>query len=209
MSGNPIAPGSLLKGAIVAIANDGSKRSLAFQYNPDTMQRTLQPNTVGGQPGSRSRAVRFAGAPTETITLDCRFSAVDAIDAGDVGQGIAPQLAALAVLLYPKSADVIQAQSMLDDGLIEVVPALADRLLFVWGANRVLPVELTSATIVEELYDAELVPVLATVTLTLRALSYSDVDEANGSYAAFLSYQQGLEGLAQGAFSSGGAEDWE
>lgn len=205
MNGNPVAPGNLVKGAIVAIAADGTKRSLAFQYNPDTLQRSLQPNTVGGHAGSRSRAVRFAGAPTETITLDCRFSAIDAIDAGNVGQGIAPQLAALALLLYPKSADVIKAQAMLDAGTIEVVPALADRLLFVWGANRVLPVELTSATIVEELYDADLVPVLATVTLTLRAVSYSDVDESNGSYAAFLSYQQGLEGLAGSAFTGGDA----
>lgn len=204
MSTGPQLHGRLQKGAIVAIAGDGSKRSIAFQYNPDTLQRTIEPNTVGGRPGSRSRAVRFAGAPTETITIDCRFSAIDAIAAGDVGQGIAPQLAALAVLVYPSSADVLQAQSMLDGGLIEVVPALADRLLFVWGGTRVIPVALTSATIVEELYDSDLVPVLASVTLTLRAMSYSDVDSSNPAFSEFIAYQQRLEGLASAAFTSGG-----
>lgn len=204
MSATPLQPGNLQTGAIVAVAADGSKRSLAFQYNPDTLRRTIEPNTVGGRPGSRSRAVRFAGAPTETFTIDCRFSAVDAIAAGNVGDGIAPQLAALAVLVYPSSADVLQAQSMLDAGTVEVVPALADQLLFVWGAARVIPVQLTSATIVEELYDSDLVPVLATVTLTLRAVSYSDVDETNAAYSEFITYQRDLERLAESAFTTGG-----
>lgn len=203
MSGAPQLPRSQTA-ALVAIAAGGSKRSLAFQYNPETLRRTIEPNVVGGRPGSRSRAVRFAGAPVETITIDCRFSAIDAIDAGDVGSGIAPQLAALAVLVYPKSKDVLQAQSMLDAGTVEVVPALADQLLFVWGGTRVIPVQLMSAAIVEELYDSDLVPVLATVTLTLRAMSYSDVDQTNTAFSQFISYQQGLEGLAEGAFTSRG-----
>lgn len=201
-----IAP-PLQQGAIVAIAADGSKRSLAFQYNPDTLRRTVEPNTVGGHAGSRSQAVRFAGAPTETITLECRFSAVDAVSPGTGvvhGDGVGPQLAALATLAYPKSADVQRAQQQLDAGTVEVVPALADRLLFVWGGARVVPVRLTSATIVEELYDRDLVPILATVTLTLQAVSYSDVDETNPSFSEFLSYQQKLESLAAQAYTAGG-----
>jgi hypothetical protein len=188
------------RAALVSVAADGSKRSLSFQYNPDTLRRTLEPNTVGGHPGSRSRVVRYAGAPTETITLDCHFSSVDTPDGG---QGVAPQLAALALLLYPRSSDVQQAQSMLGEGMIEVLPAVADELLFVWGRTRVLPVELTSATIVEELYDADLVPVLATVTLTLRALTYSDVDSTNAAFSDFLTYQAGLEQLAGQAYGPG------
>jgi len=194
----------LEKGAIVVVAADGSKRSLSFQYNPDTLHRTLEPNTVGGRPGSRSRAVRFAGAATETITLDCRFSAVDAIDAGKLGDGVAPQLAALAILTYPSSSDVLSAQRMLDAGTVEVLPAIADRLLFVWGGTRVVPVQIMSATIVEEMYDRHLIPVLATVTLTLRAVSYSDVDETNQSFSEFIAYQQKLESLAAQAFTAGG-----
>lgn len=201
-----IAP-PLQQGAIVVIATDGSKRSLSFQYNPDTLRRTVEPNIVGGRAGSRSQAARFAGGASETITIDCRFSAVDAVapHTGVVhGDGIAPQLAALALLAYPHSADVLQAQQQLDAGTIEVIPTLADRLLFVWGGTRVVPVQLTSATIVEELYDRDLTPILATVTLTLRAVSYSDVDETNPSFAEFISYQQKLESLAARAYTAGG-----
>ena len=196
--------GPVQKGALVAVAADGSKRSLAFQYNPDTLRRSLEPNLVGGHPGSRSQAVRYAGAPTQTITVECRFSAADAIAAGDVGQGIAPQLAALQTLVSPASADVLQAQTMLDAGTIEVLPALADRLLFVWGGTSVLPVQLTDVAIVEQLHDRDLVPVLATVTLTMRAVTYSDVGEGNASYGEYVSYQRQLERLAAGAFTSGG-----
>jgi hypothetical protein len=201
-----IAP-PLEQGAIVVISSDGTKRSLAFQYNPDSLRRTVEPNTVGGRAGSRSQAVRFAGAAAETITLDCRFSAVDAVapHTGVVqGDGIAPQLAALAMLGYPRSSDVLQAQQQLDGGTIEVVPTLAPRLLFVWGGDRVVPVQLTSATIVEELYDRDLVPILATVTLTLRAVSYSDVDETNPQFNQFIAYQQKLESLAAQAYTAGG-----
>ena len=67
-----------------------------------------------------------------------------------------------------------------------------------------MPVRLTSATIVEELYDRDLVPILATVTLTLQAVSYSDVDETNPSFSEFISYQQKLESLAAKAFTAGG-----
>jgi hypothetical protein len=199
----------LQQGALVVIAADGSKRSLTLQYNPDTLRRTVEPNVVGGRAGSRSQAVRFAGAANETITLDCRFSAVDAVSpqTGVVqGDGIAPQLAALALLAYPSSTDVLQAQQQLDAGTIEVVPALADRLLFVWGGTRVVPVALASATIVEELYDRDLTPILATVTLTLRTVSYSEVDETNPSFSEFISYQQRLESLAASAYTAGGGQ---
>jgi hypothetical protein len=202
-----IAVPPLQQGALVQIAADGSKRSLAFQYNPETLRRTLQPNVVGGTEGSRSQALRFAGAANETITLDCRFSAVDDVTPGTGvvrGDGIAPQLAALALLTYPKTRTVSTAQKELDKGSVEVLPAIAERLLFVWGGTRVLPVELTSATIVEELYDRNLVPILATVTLTLRAVTYSDVDETNKAFPEFISYQQNLEELAKKAFTSGG-----
>ena len=196
----------LQQGALVAISGDGSKRSLAFQYNPDSLRWTVEPNTVGGRPGSRSVAVRFAGAPAETITLDCRFSAVDTLAPGTgvaEGDGIAPQLAALAMLASPSTSTVLTAQAELDAGTIEVLPAVADRLLFVWGGSRVVPVALTSTTIVEELYDRDLVPVLATVTLSLRVMTYSDVDEANPAFAEFVAYQRNLESLAAKAFNTG------
>ena len=200
------APGAqvpLARGSLVQTAPGGPSRAITFQFNPESVHRTIEPNTVGGRPGARSEAVRFAGAPAETLTLECRLTSAE----GDTGStDIQPQLAALALLAYPTTASVRAAQTALDGGSIEVLPALADGLLFVWG-QRVLPVRLESCTIVEELYDAELRPVLATVTLTLRALSYSDVDAANPAAGQFLTYQSGLERTAASAYAPWTAPD--
>ena len=194
------------RGALVTVSASGTKRSIAFQYNPETLRSTLEPNLVGGKPGSRSQATRYAGAPLETITLDCRFSASDATASGDIGvsaQGIAPTLAALALLAYPSLADVTAAQALLDQGSIEVMPALADELLLVFG-SRVVPCEIESMAVVEQLYDTKLTPVLATVTLTLRTITYSDVSPPNRAYSDFIAYQRGLERTAAPAYDSGG-----
>ncbi len=204
---NPASTVAYTKGALVSIIAGGAKQSIPFQYNPDTVRRSIEPNTVGGQPGMRSQAVRFAGAPSETIVLDCRFSAADGLDRGDATAaryGIAPQLAALALLVYPSTGDVQQAQQQLDAGSLEIVPALASRLLFVWGAQRVIPCRLAGYSITEQLHDPDLSPVMATVSMTLHVLSYSDVDSANPSYHEFITYQQGLERLGAMLSTGGG-----
>src|SRR5581483_7941947 len=148
-----------------------------FQYNPETVRRTIEPNLVGGKPGTRSQTVRFAGAAAETLTLDCRFSSSGGTDSGDTtiaANGIAPTLAALSLLAYPAVSDVLAAQSALGQGRVDVIPPAADELLLVFG-SRVAPCQIESFSVTEELYDNELVPVLATVTMTLRLVTYSDV----------------------------------
>jgi hypothetical protein len=47
----------LLKGAIVAIDPAASRRStIVFQYNPETLKRSLEPQLAGGQGGGSSLA---------------------------------------------------------------------------------------------------------------------------------------------------------
>lgn len=205
MTTPPANRAPLPRAALVSIATDGSKRSIPFQYIPESLRRTLQPNTVGGQPGLRAQAVRFAGAPAETITLECQFAAADGLDQGDsvtAQYGVGPALAALALLVYPATADVQAAQRLLDAGQIEVAPPAADRLLFVWGAQRVIPCSVTAFAVTEQLYDSNLTPVLASVSLSLRAMSYSDVDATSPTFNDFLVYQRGLEHMAQSAYGA-------
>lgn len=202
---NPLQAAPLSQAALVSVDAAGARRAIAFQYAPETVRRTIEPNVVGGRGAERSQAVRFAGAAAETLTLDARLSCVETTDAGGgTAQGVAPQLAALALLAYPSAADVQRAQSMLEAGSIEVLPAIADELLLVFGRTRVVPCQIVSFSIVEEIYDNDLVPVLATVSLTLRLTSYSDVDHANRAWSDFLTYQQGLEALAAQAVTPGG-----
>jgi hypothetical protein len=200
----PSAQNRLTRGLLVQTDATGTSKAITFQFNPESVQRTLEPNTVGGRPGARSEIVRYAGAPSETLTLECRLSAADGAD-GNAGTvpapgGIEPQLAALALLAYPSTTDVQAAQALLDAGTVEVLPAPADPLLFVWG-SRVMPVRVVTCSIVEELYDASLSPVLATVSLSLRTLSYSDVDATTTTAHQFMAYQQGLETTAAAAYT--------
>jgi hypothetical protein len=188
-------PGSprLMKGAIIGIDPFNPLASIVlFQYNPDTLTRTLTAQTTGGQGGDRSEAMRLKGAPTEDIRLDVEIDATDQLEKGDgltAAMGIYPQLSALEMLIYPKSALVIANTVLLAAGTIEVIPAVAPLTLFIWGPKRILPVRLTSFSITEEAYDAGLNPIRAKVSLGLRVLSYNDLSLTHPGYAIFLAHQ--------------------
>ena len=197
-------PGSprLIKGAIVAIDPFNPLASIiVFQYNPDTMTRSLTARAAGGgaQGGARSEALRLAGAPNETISLAVEIDATDQLDSGDAlgtTLGIYPQLSALEMLLYPKSAVVIANTVLAAVGTIELVAPEAPLTLFIWGIKRIVPVRLSSFSIAEEAYDVNLNPIRAKVTLGMQVLSYSDLSLTNPGYYVFLAHQVVKEAMA-------------
>ena len=195
-------PGSprLLKGAIVGIDPFNPLASVViFQYNPDTLTRTLQAQTTGGQGGERSEALRLRGAPTEDIQVAIEIDATDQLERSDplaVTLGIYPQLSALEMLIYPKSSLVIANTALLALGTIEVIPPLAPFTLFIWGPKRVVPVRLTQFQIAEEAYDVGLNPIRARVTLGLQVLSYNDLPLTHPGYGVFLAHQIVKEAMA-------------
>ena len=195
----PRAP-KLLKGAIVAIDPLNPLASvIIFQYNPKQLSRQVQART-GGQEGAQAEALRLAGPPTETITIsELDLDASDQLEKGDpVAQsmGIYPQLSALEMLLYPKSATVIANTVLLAAGTIEVIQPEAPLTLFIWGIKRVLPVRLTSFTINEVQYDPQLNPTVANLNLTLNVLSYNDFPVTHPGYYLFLAHQVVKETMA-------------
>jgi|APLak6261658528_1056013.scaffolds.fasta_scaffold00017_7 hypothetical protein len=197
----------LLKGALVTVPMPiGSAQVIAFQYNPDTLNRTLQ-TQGGGDGGERSEALRLKGAPAETLRLEVELDATDALERGDAtagSLGIHPQLAALELLIYPPSALVIANTALLASGTIEIVAPEAPMTLLVWGPMRVLPVRLTEFTIAEEMYDPNLNPIRAKVALGLRVLSYNDLGLTHPGYHLFLAHQATKESLASLAGRMGG-----
>jgi hypothetical protein len=197
-------PGSprLIKGAIVGIDPFNPLASIiVFQYNPDTMTRSLTARTAGGgtQSGARTEALRLAGAPNETISLAVEIDATDQLESSDAlgtTLGIYPQLSALEMLLYPKSAVVIANTVLAAVGTIELVAPEAPLTLFIWGVKRIVPVRLSSFSIAEEAYDVNLNPIRAKVTLGLQVLSYSDLSLTNPGYYLFLAHQVVKEAMA-------------
>jgi hypothetical protein len=195
-------PGSprLTKGAIVGIDPLNPLASvIVFQYNPKSLSRSLEATTTGGE-GARADVLRLAGAPAETITIgELEIDATDQLETGNPlaeTMGIYPQLSALEMLLYPKSAGVILNTALLAAGTIEVIPPEAPFTLFVWGLKRVLPVRITSFTIDEQEYDPSLNPIRATVSLGMRVLSYNDFPVAHPGYALFVAHQVAKEVMA-------------
>src|SRR5262245_2840387 len=68
MTNFPRSP-RLTKGAIVGIDIMNPLASvIVFQYNPESVTRTLQPQS-SGEGGDRAEALRLKGAPVETIKL--------------------------------------------------------------------------------------------------------------------------------------------
>ncbi len=194
----------LLKGALVAVdlANANSQTTIAFQYNPDTLRRTLTPQVAGGEKGQRSETIRLTGAPEETLNLDVIVNAIDQLESGKGSDGIHPQLAAMEMLLYPQAGQVQSDNSLLGQGKMEIgAPYDAPLVLFVWGPRRVLPVMLTNVTVTEEEFDTNLNPIRARVSLGMRALSYSDLDSKHKGYDLFLAYQKSKERLARSGIS--------
>ena len=194
-------PGSprLLKGALVGIDPlVPVPNVVAFQYNPDTMTRRLEPRAVTAE-GDRGEAYRLTGAPKETITLTIEVDATDQLEADNplaTAAGVYPTLAALEVLLYPKSATVIANDILSLIGTIEVIPVQAPMTLFVWGPQRILPVRLTSMSITEEAHDPQLNPIRAKVELALTVLSYQDLSVTDPAYTLFLAHHVVKEVMA-------------
>jgi hypothetical protein len=194
-------PGSprLLKGAIVAIDPLNPLASVVvFQYNPDSLERSIRPR-IAGEGGDRGEVLRLSGPPRETISVEIELDAVDGLETGDavaVANGVAPALAALEMLVTPKSPLVIANEVLAAVGVIEVIPPEAPLTLFVWGPKRVLPVKVNELTITEQAFDPNLNPILAKVRLSLGVLTSYDVGLLSAGGALSLANQIVKEALA-------------
>jgi hypothetical protein len=196
----------LAKGGIVLIDPETAavQRIITLQYNPDTLTRTLQVQTIGESTG-RSEALRLTGPPIETIKLDAEIDATDQLEEADSAAtevGIHPQLAALETIIYPTSTQLLNNNSLAQSGTLEIIPMQAPLTLFVWSKNRILPVRITDFSITEEAFDVNLNPIRAKISLGMRILTVDDVGFAHKGGGLYMSYHQNKESLA-GMLSGG------
>jgi len=113
----------------------------------------------------------------ETLAFEIRLDATDALDAGDevaARFGVAPTLSTLELMTYPKGAGVLSEALATVLGTKkgyqfgpEENPPL---VLFIWGTQRVLPVNINSMSIVETEFDWSLNPIRATVSVSLTVI---------------------------------------
>jgi hypothetical protein len=186
-------PGSprTLKGGFVLMDADGKAvmRTVAFQYNPDSLSRTLTPRGAKADAGDRLEGLRLVGPPIETIKIEIEIDATDRLEhpgsnADTVANGIAAELAELEMIISPAPDDIAAADGLARSGTLEVLPLPSPLVLLALGRNRLIPVRITEFSIVEEAFDTQLNPIRARVSLGMRALSIDDL--AFGSKGAEL-----------------------
>jgi hypothetical protein len=206
---SPISP-RLLKGGLVQVDPDTAQvlRVIALQYNPDSLQRSLQVQASGTDGGDRSQALRLKGAAVETIKLEAEIDATDGLadPSGHpdvVRLAIHPQLAALETLVHPRADDLQRNDALAASGVLEVLPLQAPLTLFVWSVQRVVPVRVTDLSVTEEAFDVALNPIRAKVSLSLRVLSVDDLGFQHRGGTLFMSYLRKKEALAARAGSVG------
>ena len=74
MSAFPNSP-RLLKGGLVLLDSDSGavQRVITLQYNPDTLTRSLTPQSAGADGTDRSEVLRLKGPPVETFKLEAEI----------------------------------------------------------------------------------------------------------------------------------------
>jgi hypothetical protein len=189
-----------MKGAIIGLDPFNPLASvIIFQYNPETLTRTLTAQTTGSDNADKGEALRLKGPPKEEIKLDLEIDATDQLEqakAPATKMGLHPTLASLEMLLYPKSALMIANEVLAAVGMIELIAPEAPMTLFVWGPGRTLPVRLTGFTITEEAFDPNLNPIRAKVGLSLHVLNYQDLGLLSAGGALFMAHQVAKEVMA-------------
>jgi hypothetical protein len=186
-------------GGIVLIDPDTGtvQRIIAFEINPDTLTRSFQIRGVSGEGGDRIEALRLKGPPVETLKMDVMIDAM--IGAGNpviAEVGLHPQLAALELLCYPRSTDLLSEKGKADAGTLEIAPAMGPLPLLVWGPKRIVPVRVTELSVTEEEFDEKLNPVRAKVSLGLRVLTVDDLGFGNKGGELFMTHLTAREQLA-------------
>jgi hypothetical protein len=189
-----------IKGGLVLVDPDQGTvlRLIAMQYNPETLTRSFQVQGVGGEAGDRLDVLRLKGPPIETIKVEAELDAADALEhpvqnSTTAALGLQPQIAALETLIYPDSGTIRSNQSLAQIGTLEITPAQAPLILFVWSKNRIIPVRITELSVTEEAFDPALNPIRAKVSLTMRTLSVNDFPTDHRGISLYLAYQQTKE----------------
>jgi len=109
----------------------------------------------------------------ESISFELRLDATDKLDEGDpIAQqyGIAPQLSALELMVYPKAETEFGADLGSSEGYSFSNEENPPMIIFIWGEDRVLPVNINSMNVTETEFNTQLAPIRATVSVNLTVI---------------------------------------
>jgi len=173
---------------------------IIFQYNPESVTRTLTAYDPTAAPAATPAASSTSGSttaraqpfdPQEEFSLRLILDASDALEKPEfhpiaVASGIADRIAALEMLLYPitegstllfnvsASLGAGSAARLTGDAAAAVVPTRnVPVTLFFWGPGRIVPVRLKSFSVEEQSFSPLLYPTRAVVSAGFTVLTPS------------------------------------
>jgi hypothetical protein len=175
---------------------------ISLQYNPETVTRSLQIQSVAGpSDGTRVDMLRLRGPAIETIKVEVELDAIDQLEFPKqnplaIKYGLQPQISELEMLVNPTVETLLADDAMASAGTLEIIPLEQPLTLFVWSAMRVVPVRLTEFSITEEMFDPNLNPIRAKISLGMRVLNVDDLGFDHPGGRMFLTYLTNKESMA-------------
>ncbi|GHJ32888.1 MULTISPECIES: hypothetical protein [Streptomyces] len=212
MTRYPDIPKPIRSGIVLVDPERGTpQRIIVLQFNPDTLERSLAPQSAGDQAdsggggsgsGDKNEALRLKGPAQETWKFTAEIDATDQFEVA-APDGIHPQLATLEMLVQPTTAKLREAMRLSKKGTIEISPIEMPLTLFTWGSKRVMPVRITELSINESAFDVNLNPIRASLSIGLKVLTVSDLPAGHRGAELYLAHLAQKERLA--AAARGGA----
>ena len=201
-------PKPIRSGIVVVDPDRGTpQRIIVLQFNPDTLERSLSPQSAGGSgdsggggsgSGDRNEALRLKGPAQETWKFTAEIDATDQFEVA-APDGIHPQLATLEMLVQPTTQQIRDASRLSQKGAIEISPIEMPLTLFTWGSKRVMPVRLTELSINESAFDVNLNPIRASLSIGLKVLTVSDLPAGHRGADLYMAHLAQKERLATAA----------
>jgi len=205
-------PKPIRSGIVIVDPDRGTpQRIIVLQFNPDTLERSLAPQSAGDQAdsggggsgsGDRNEALRLKGPAQETWKFTAEIDATDQFEVA-APDGIHPQLAVLEMLVQPTTAKLREASRLSKKGTIEITPIEMPLTLFTWGSKRVMPVRITELSINESAFDVNLNPIRASLSIGLKVLTISDLPAGHRGAELYLAHLAQKERLAAAARGGG------
>ncbi|MFC9944567.1 hypothetical protein [Streptomyces pratensis] len=203
-------PKPIRSGIVVVDPERGTpQRIIVLQFNPDTLERSLAPQSAGGSgdsggggSGDRNEALRLKGPAEETWKFTAEIDATDQFEVA-APDGIHPELATLEMLVHPTTAQLIEASRLSKKGTIEISPIEMPLTLFTWGSKRVMPVRITELAINESAFDVNLNPIRAGLSIGMKVLSVSDLPAGHRGADLYMAHLAQKEQLARAVRGGG------
>ncbi|MEU6703550.1 hypothetical protein [Streptomyces wuyuanensis] len=209
MTRYPDIPKPVRSGIVLVDPERGTpQRIIVLQFNPDTLERSLSPQSAGGSgdagsgSGDRNEALRLKGPAQETWKFTAEIDATDQFEVA-APDGIHPQLATLEMLVQPTTAQLREASRLSRQGTIEISPIEMPLTLFTWGSKRVMPVRLTELSISESAFDVNLNPIRASLAVGMKVLTVGDLPAGHRGAELYLAHLAQKERLARAARAGG------